>query len=264
MVKTRKMFSIFVIILVLTVALVGCKNDNVENESTTVIAYNEAMTAHYDVVLREEEVKIDGELDDEIWKNIPMISGGFHFPWDDKEAPLTKFKAYNDGVNFYFGFDVLDSDILIEEEWKEDESTVDNEDRVELFFAGGSIDKPTVDGIPLYYGIEIDPLGRVHDYSIKYYREFDSEWNLEGLETKAKETDVGYSVEGKVPIKTLESLKLINNNNVMRVGIYRAEFSKPSEDGQEPVMEWISWIDPKTEEPDFHVDSSFGEFRFLK
>ena len=50
----------------------------------------------------------------------------------------------------------------------------------------------------------------------------------------------------------------------MCAGVYRAEFSTPEKDGDDPIMEWISWVDPKTEEPDFHVNSSFDEFRFLK
>ena len=75
-------------------------------------------------------------------------------------------------------------------------------------------------------------------------------------------TDDGYIVEGKVPMASLQDLNLIHDN-VMRAGVYRAEFSLPAEDG-ELVQEWISWIDPKTEAPDYHVDSSFGEFRFLQ
>lgn len=87
-------------------------------------------------------------------------------------------------------------------------------------------------------------------------------WDLEGLETKGAATENGYIVEGKVPLKSLEDLKLIRNN-VMRAGVYRAEFST-QENSDELLMEWISWVDPKTEAPDFHVDSSFGEFRFLQ
>ena len=116
--------------------------------------------------------------------------------------------------------------------------------------------------MPLYYGVEIDPQGRVHDYSIEYYRHFDGTWNLEGLDSAGVATDDGYIVEGKVPMASLQDLDLIHDN-VMRAGVYRAEFSLPAEDG-ELVQEWISWIDPKTEAPDYHVDSSFGEFRFLQ
>lgn len=246
-----------------TLGLVGCSQSGSEESAKSAVAYNEATTPHYDVVKREDKLTIDGTMNEDVWKNVPSMSGDFSFPWDTKEAPLTVFKGYNDGTDFYFGFEVTDSDVLFDKEWKDDESTVDNEDRVELFFAGGAIDKPTTDGMPLYYGIEIDSDGRVHDYSIEYYRHFDGKWNLEGLETKGKKTDTGYVVEGKVPLKSLENLKLVKNG-VMRTGVYRAEFSAPEKEGADPIMEWISWVDPKTEAPDFHVDSSFGEFRFLK
>jgi hypothetical protein len=61
----------------------------------------------------------------------------------------------------------------------------------------------------------------------------------------------------------------------IRCGLYRAEFSqdrsgRPIEqresihnlgrqlDGPPPIEAWISWVDPKTEEPDFHVPTSLG------
>ena len=247
----------------LVLVLAGSNGNASIAEAKEVIAYNEATTPHYDVVKRSEKITLDGKLDDKVWETVPAISGGFHFPWDAKEAPLTEFKAYNDGTDFYFAFNVIDEDVVVEKDWKDDESTVDAEDRVELFFAGGSVDKPTPEGMPLYYGIEVDPDGRVHDYSIEYYRKFDSKWNLEGLETKGVKNDNGYTVEGKIPMKSLQDLKLITND-VMRAGVYRAEFSTPAKEGDDPVMEWISWVDPKTETPDYHVNSSFGEFRFLK
>ena len=243
------------------VSLCGCSSSS-DAAGTAAVAYNEATTPHYDVVKRDAKATIDAKLDDEVWKDVSDISGGFHFPWDTKEAPLTKFQGYHDGTDFYFCFEVTDENVVTQEEWKDDESTVDNEDRVELFFAGGSVDKPTTSGMEKYYGVEIDPQGRVHDYSIEYYRHFDGTWDLEGLETKGAATENGYIVEGKVPLKSLEDLKLIRNN-VMRAGVYRAEFST-QENSDELLMEWISWVDPKTEAPDFHVDSSFGEFRFLQ
>lgn len=244
-------------------ALGGCSSNSSSSPTTPTIAYNEASTSHYDVVKRDKSINVDGKLDDEAWKDIPAIAGGFHFPWDKKEAPYTEFKGYHDKDNFYFCFTVKDSEVLQDDNWKDDESTVDMEDRVELFFAGPYIDKPGPDGTEKYYGLEIDPKGRVHDYSIEYYRKFDGKWNMEGLETKATVTDDGYIVEGKIPMKSLQDLKLINHN-VMRAGIYRAEFSKPEASGKDPKMEWISWVDPKTANPDFHVASSFGEFRFLQ
>ena len=81
---------------------------------------------------------------------------------------------------------MVDQDVVVEKDWKDDESTVDAEDRVELFFAGGSVDKPTPEGMPLYYGIEVDPEGRVHDYSIEYYRKFDSKARITSFVIKFK------------------------------------------------------------------------------
>lgn len=259
-----KKLSKFIVGIGVVLAMVGCSTSTqTETDSTSNVAFNEATTPHYDVVKRDAQAKVDGTLDEEVWENVPDISGGFHYPWEAIEAPFTEFKGYHDETDFYFSFTVVDEDVLVDEDWKEDESTVDNEDRVELFFAGGAIDKPATDGMPLYYGLEIDPKGRVHDYSIEYYRHFDSEWNMEGLETAAVQTEDGYVVEGKVPLKSLEDLKLITNN-VMRAGVYRAEFSTPAEGEETPVMQWISWVDPKTPGADYHVDSSFGEFRFLQ
>jgi len=262
--KSYRNLGICIFSFAFLLGMVGCANSSKDPSSpaTSSVAYNEASTPHYDVVKRDEKAVIDGKLDDAVWANVASISGDFHFPWDAKEAPLTEFKGYNDGTDFYFSFKVIDSDVVSEEAWKEDESTVDNEDRVELFFAGGNVSLPTPDGMQLYYGIEVDPKGRVHDYSIEYYRHFDSTWNLENLETKATVTEDGYTVEGKVPLKSLTDLKLLNNGT-MRTGVYRAEFSSPKKQGEDLIMEWISWVDPKTEAPDFHVNASFGEFRFL-
>lgn len=248
---------------VLSLLLAGCATgEQGETTSTSSIAYNQASTSHYDVVKRDQSATIDGSMNEDVWKDIGSISGSFHYPWESTEAPLTIFKAYHDNDNFYFGFDVTDPDVLLEEK-ANDESIVDVEDRVELFFASGSVDKPTTEGMQPYYGIEIDAKGYVHDYSIIYYRDFDSDWTLDGLETKAQITDTGYIVEGLIPMKTLNDLKLINNN-IMRTGVYRAEFSSPESESEDIIMQWISWVDPKTEAPDFHVDSSFGEFRFLE
>lgn len=216
--------------------------------------------AVYDIVKRGDAPTIDGKPEDAVWADIPALSGGFHFPWENREAPLTVLRAYHDGTNVYFSFVVHDQDVISVKDWQ-GESTVDKEDRVELFFAGSNVDRPGEAGMERYYAIEVDPLGRVHDYSVEYYRQFDSDWALAGLETAASVTAQGYSVEGKIPLASLNELKLIRDG-IMRTGAYRAEFSA-SGDSDNPHMAWISWVNPNTPTPDFHVDASFGEFRFL-
>lgn len=58
----------------------GCTSTT-DDASSSTIAYNEATTPHYDVVLREDAAAIDGNLDDAVWADVPSITGGFHFPW---------------------------------------------------------------------------------------------------------------------------------------------------------------------------------------
>lgn len=224
------------------------------------VAAAQQATPHYDVASEKAAVAVDGKVDEAVWAQVGAIDGSFHFPWEAVKAPRTIFKAFHDAQNFYFSFVVYDADIVAQKAWK-GESTVDNEDRVELFFAPSAVDKPAVGGLPAYYAIEVDPLGRVHDYSTVYYRHMDSAWKMQGLRTTAVIEDGKYTVEGAIPLQTLKALKLIDANGVMRTGVYRAEFSQKKE-GLD--MRWISWVDPKTPEPDYHVDSSFGEFRFLQ
>ena len=67
----------------------------------------------------------------------------------------------------------------------------------------------------------------------------------------------------------------------IRFGLYRAEFSHDRSgrpvvkresihnrgrrlDGPPPLEAWMSWIDPKTEQPDFHVPTSLGWLEFSK
>lgn len=225
------------------------------------VAFNQASANNYDVAYRNAKVKLDGKLDEKVWEGLGEISGSFHFPWEMREAPLTRFKAFHDNTNFYFSFKVYDKEVVAEKEWK-GESTVDIEDRVELFFAQTTVDKPVDYKLIPYYATEVDPYGRAHDYKIDYYRKFDSEYNIEGAKNAAKIDKDGYTVEGMIPLTTLNALKLINADKIMRTGVFRAEFSKDK--NGEIIYGWISWVNPKTPVPDFHVDSAFGEFRFLE
>ena len=260
----KKSAALFVTISALALSACSSGNAPEQDKASSSIAYNQSIMSHYDVVKRDEKANIDGLVDDKVWAEVPAIAGGFHLPWENKEAPYTEFKAYHDADNMYFSFVVEDKDVLVAKEDTDDESVVDGEDRVEIFIAGKYIEVPGPKGMEPYYGIEIDPKGRVHDYSIIYYRDFDGKWNLEGLETKATQNDKGYIVEGLIPMKFLRDNKMINEQNVMNTGVYRAEFSTPANEGEDPIMQWISWVDPKTENPDYHVASSFGEFRFLE
>ncbi|MDR3111508.1 MAG: hypothetical protein LBU65_17695, partial [Planctomycetaceae bacterium] len=70
----------------------------------------------------------------------------------------------------------------------------------------------------------------------------------------------GYQVEGSIPLRFLNDF--VQKDGTIYFGTYRAEFSK-AQDGI-LVMNWLTWIDPQTAEPDFHVPSSLGKLKMSK
>ena len=48
---------------------------------------------------------------------------------------------------------------------------------MEVFFARDA-------ALSRYFCVELDPLGRVHDYAASLYRKFDSSWNCPGLRAR--------------------------------------------------------------------------------
>ena len=212
----------------------------------------ETYDVHY---LSRAEINIDGIINEPVWKRA-VSEKDFIFPWEQRDAPLTKFRAFCDDEFFYFCFQVHDEDPVFEEKF-ESESVVDVEDRVEIFFARDAKLKE-------YYCLEVDPLGRVHDYAARYYRKFDSTWKCSGLRTAAAITKTGYEIEGSIPLKTLEELGLpsLHSGSILRIGLFRAEFSRGQ--GSDLEQHWISWVDLSKYKPDFHIPEAFGCMRMVK
>lgn len=166
------------------------------------------------------------------------------------------FHAGVSADRWHFTFEVEDQDIVTSSVWT-GESTLDDEDRVKIFFA---CDPELV----RYYCTEIDSLGRVHDYAAKFYRQFESEWQCTGLVTSAERTSAGYRVKGSIPLATL-SVRLgkpVGAGTTVNMGVFRAEFrgrDKSSHGGAND--NWISWQSPETKTPDFHVPSAFKQVK---
>lgn len=195
------------------------------------------------------EVKFDSGLD----LSQANLLDGFSFPWKEEDSPETTFRAvWNERV-FSFRFDVEDADIVLAEN-EDTGSAALGSDRVELFFA------TTPDLKESYYGAEMDPVGRCFDYQASYYREIDSSWSFDSLTFGGRIRESGYSVSGQIHMEELKDLKLITDQVILG-GIFRAEFSR--EEKGVVQEDWISWIDPKTEKPDFHVPSAFGKLQLL-
>jgi len=193
---------------------------------------------------------IDGLAGDESWKSA-QVETAFSFPWITREPPSTAFRAFYNQASLYLMFEVEDRDLVIIP--GESEKSVASGDRVEVFIA-------VREDMSRYFCLEIGPHGKVLDYSASFYRKFDEDWDLEGLRTAGRVTQTGYTVEAEIPLQWFKNNVNfdIENEKQLLIGLYRGEFSHDRRGGI--TEEWISWIDPETPEPDFHVPSSLGRF----
>lgn len=198
-------------------------------------------------------IAIDGRVDEPAWAQA-VEDKGFCFPWEKTTPPSTVFRAIMDDEFFYFAFEAADDTPMVKEPFA-DEQAMGEEDRVELFFAP---DK----WLKRYFCIEIDPQGRLLDYAASYHRKFDYAWKFpKGLTVAATRTKSGYVVEGRIALAALKALGMpdLRQGESLTCGIFRADL-RPGRDGK--IEEhWISWVDPKVVEPDFHTHSAFGVLR---
>jgi hypothetical protein len=255
--------------VVYLVLVLGCTSFHIQapedNASAPALPSHKTYTVQY---LPQVQIKLDGHLDEAHWSHA-TIESDFIFPWQERTAPDTDFRALCDDDYFYFGFRVMDADLFVLADLPEESYAV-FEDRVEMYFARD-------DQMQNYYCIEIDPHGRTMDYSGAYYRQLDLNWHCRGLVTKGVTLGHGYTVEGRIPLTTFVDLGFpaLRPGTKIRFGLFRAEFShdrsgKPIEqkdsihnlgrriDDPPPLEAWMSWIDPNTIQPDFHVPSALG------
>ncbi|MBI5820409.1 MAG: exo-alpha-sialidase [Verrucomicrobia bacterium] len=219
-------------------------------------------------------IKVDGRANEPLWAGA-AVEKQFIFPWNKAAAPATEFQALCDDTHLYFTFRMQDDDIVVLEKLRDKQDAV-FEDRAELYFAPD-------DWMKNYYCMEVDSRGRAYDYRGSYYRQLDSSWNCNGLETAASPLPNGYVVEGRIPLASFEAMGFprLRPGVKIRCGLFRAEFSHDRSgrpvvqraslhnrgrhlDGPPPIEAWMSWVDPKTEEPDFHVPTSLGWLEVVK
>lgn len=188
--------------------------------------------------------------EDAAWEKADCLTD-FTFPWTAAPAPRTEFRALWTEARFLFRFDVEDGDVVLDES-RDPVQRVLGSDRVELFFARDA-------ALETYFCMEMDPRGEVYDYRASHYRKFSPHWECAGLEIAARLTGEGYRLEGSVPMAFFEEEGLWQGEGrILRAGVYRAEFRHGKR--SDVIEDWISWVDPATPTPDFHVVDSFGEF----
>ena len=203
----------------------------------------------YSVKKTEQEVIVTGNGDSPLWKNATGLTD-FIYPWDKETPPATSFRALHSKDWLYLLYDIKDENIILYVE-KNDKTDVLNSDRAEIFF------KQDEDMTLPYYGLEMDPLGRVFDYEGHYPKGSSSAWSWPAgqLVLKGSRTKDGYKVEVAISKASLRQLGVLKDKTMM-AGLYRGNCIKLV--GNEATFKWISWVRPKSVKPNFHIPSSFG------
>jgi len=197
---------------------------------------------------------IDGIAEIEVWGSANLMED-LLLHWEETPAQQTKYRGVYDKSNFYFLFEVRDTNIVIWDTIK-NELDVIWEDRVEMFFTPDR-------KFQTYYCLEIDPFGRYLGNSGSLGKKIDITWECEGCQFEGKINKDGYILEGVIPLKTLESMGVYNVNSIMNAGVYRADFNETGIP-EAPEMHWISWVKSESLKPNFHIPSSLGCFIFEK
>lgn len=179
----------------------------------------------------------------------------FTFPWKERTAPFTEFRALWDETHLHFRFDCIDDDLVLPD-GPTAKDRVLGSDRVEIFLAPDLSLRP-------YYCLEMSPRGDVLAYEANFYREMNWDWQCDGLQLTAHTEGNRYTVTGSLPLDTLRTLKVLKpGSSEFFAGVYRAEFHHRP-DGT-VHSGWMPWVNPHTERPDFHVPASFGMFELLR
>ncbi|WP_427872759.1 sugar-binding protein [Flavobacterium sp. MMS24-S5] len=208
------------------------------------------MKEYHVEIIDKSQKNVSEIMDPVFWEKANCLTD-FTSPWNNDPVLKIEFRALWDLDYLYFNFQVFDSEVYID---RKDNSTdsICNSDRVELFFRKDEKLSP-------YYCLEMDVDARILDFEAYPNWNFDYNWRWpeKQLEIQSVKGQNSFTVAGRISIASLKELDLIQGN-IIEAGVYRAKFS-PNEKGEyQPT--WISWVNPNTAEPNFHIASSFGRF----
>jgi len=203
--------------------------------------------------IENNKLDLTGKGEDALWQKAEILND-FVSAWDKKEPAKIEFKALWDAEKLYFNFKVFDNKVHINQQDDGVES-IGNSDRVELFFRTDASLNP-------YYCLEIDPTPRIMDFIAYPNKNFDFNWNWpkNDITVKSNIQKNFFTVEGSISLGSLRKFNLIKENKI-ETGIFRAKYNKQKDSTFKPT--WISWVNPKSETPNFHIPSSFGVLHLI-
>jgi hypothetical protein len=216
--------------------------------ATGILTTNDPVKSYTVRNIGTKEIVVDGKGNDPQWKNAVELTD-FIYPWEKEEPPFTSFRALHTKEWLYLLYNVNDDNINVLVKTNE-KSEVVSSDRVEIFFRKDEKMLP-------YYGLEMDPHGRVFDYEAEFHRKFNSQWTWPKGQLIIKGSIVadGYTVEVAISKKSLKELGLLKGD-ILEAGVYRGDCIEITEDNSK--IKWISWVRPDSPTPNFHIPSSFG------
>ncbi|WP_139958469.1 sugar-binding protein [Flavicella sediminum] len=198
--------------------------------------------------IENTDLAINEDLNSPSWEKADVLTD-FKSPWDGEEICKIEFCALRNSDTFYFRFKVHDSKVHT---IKTDNSnaSINDSDRVELFFRSDCKMSP-------YYCLEIDPTPRIMDFKALPGKQFDFDWKwpVGALSVTSEISKDYFIVGGAISLASLTELGLLTNNRI-ETGIFRAKYKADRNGEFEPT--WITWVNPKTESPNFHTATSFG------
>ncbi len=202
--------------------------------------------------IKNQELHLNGKGDSPLWDQATPLTD-FSSPWEQVPIAKIEFKAVHNTTHLYCRFRVADPSVYVDTK-DDSKDSINESDRVELFFRSNESLDP-------YFCLEIDPKSRLMDFKARPYREFDFDWNwpLDAIEIHSAIEEEFFTVEIAISLNSLKDLGLLKGSK-LETGIYRAKYNKQSDGTYDPT--WITWVDPKTETPDFHIASSFGRLLF--
>jgi len=198
--------------------------------------------------IENNQLELTGKGNHPLWSKAKVLTD-FCSPWDDTIIDNIEFKALWNKNSFFFCFKVNDTRVHIDTT-DNTKNSINNSDRVELFFR-------TSEALNPYYCLEIDPTPRLMDFKAQPNKKFDFDWNWpsKDIEVKSSINENFFIVEGAISIASLRKLDLINDGKI-ETGLYRAKYYKQNDGSYNPT--WMSWVNPNTDLPNFHIASSFG------